>query len=94
MIFRGSIGRTDFPYGDHDALIRAIKTKLFPLGDDIALSRHGGMGTFGMDGRAIRSWFSPSKIAELLVPRSGIATIWLQPSTARHAQGIPVGTLP
>jgi hydroxyacylglutathione hydrolase len=50
VIFRGSIGRTDFPYGDHDALIRAIKTKLFPLGDDIAfICGHGGMGTFGME---------------------------------------------
>ena len=33
LLFRGSIGRTDFPYGNHDALIEAIKTKLFPLGD-------------------------------------------------------------
>ena len=50
VIFRGSIGRTDFPYGDHDALIRAIKTKLFPLGDDIAfICGHGGMGSFGME---------------------------------------------
>ena len=50
VIFRGSIGRTDFPYGDHDALIHGIKTKLFPLGDDIAfICGHGGMGTFGME---------------------------------------------
>ena len=34
VLFRGSIGRTDFPYGDHDA-IDAIKTKLLPLGDDV-----------------------------------------------------------
>jgi glyoxylase-like metal-dependent hydrolase (beta-lactamase superfamily II) len=34
VLFQGSIGRTDFPYGDHDALITAIKTKLLPLGDD------------------------------------------------------------
>jgi len=50
VIFRGSIGRTDFPYGDHDALIHAIKTKLFPLGDEIAfICGHGPMGTFGME---------------------------------------------
>jgi glyoxylase-like metal-dependent hydrolase (beta-lactamase superfamily II) len=50
VIFRGSIGRTDFPYGDHDALIRSIKTKLFPLGDDIAfICGHGPTGTFGME---------------------------------------------
>ena len=50
VIFRGSIGRTDFPYGDHDALIRAIKTKLLPLGDEIAfICGHGPMGQFGME---------------------------------------------
>jgi glyoxylase-like metal-dependent hydrolase (beta-lactamase superfamily II) len=50
VVFRGSIGRTDFPYGDHDALIHAIKTKLFPLGDEIAfICGHGPMGTFGME---------------------------------------------
>lgn len=50
VIFRGSIGRTDLPYGDHDALIRAIKTKLFPLGDEIAfICGHGPMGQFGME---------------------------------------------
>lgn len=50
VIFRGSIGRTDFPYGDHDALIRSIKTKLFPLGDEIAfICGHGPTGTFGME---------------------------------------------
>ena len=48
VVFQGSIGRTDFPYGDHDALISAIKTKLFPLGDDIAfICGHGPMSTFG-----------------------------------------------
>jgi len=48
VIFRGSIGRTDFPYGDHDALINAIKTKLLPLGDDIAfICGHGPTSTFG-----------------------------------------------
>jgi glyoxylase-like metal-dependent hydrolase (beta-lactamase superfamily II) len=48
VLFRGSIGRTDFPYGDHDALISAIKTKLLPLGDDIAfICGHGPTSTFG-----------------------------------------------
>jgi glyoxylase-like metal-dependent hydrolase (beta-lactamase superfamily II) len=50
VIFRGSIGRTDFPYGDHDALINAIKTKLFPLGDEIAfICGHGPMGQLGLE---------------------------------------------
>ena len=48
VLFRGSIGRTDFPYGDHDALIHAIKTKLLPLGDDIVfICGHGPASTFG-----------------------------------------------
>jgi glyoxylase-like metal-dependent hydrolase (beta-lactamase superfamily II) len=48
VLFRGSIGRTDFPYGDHDALIAAIKTKLLPLGDDVAfICGHGPMSTIG-----------------------------------------------
>ncbi len=52
VVFQGSIGRTDFPYGDHDALINAIKTKLFPLGDDIAfICGHGEMSTFGDERR-------------------------------------------
>ena len=48
VLFQNSIGRTDFPYGDHDALISAIKTKLLPLGDDIAfVCGHGPTSTFG-----------------------------------------------
>jgi glyoxylase-like metal-dependent hydrolase (beta-lactamase superfamily II) len=47
-LVRGSIGRTDFPYGDHEALISSIKTKLLPLGDDIAfICGHGPPGQFG-----------------------------------------------
>jgi glyoxylase-like metal-dependent hydrolase (beta-lactamase superfamily II) len=52
VIFQGSIGRTDFPYGDHDALINAIRTKLFPLGDDIVfICGHGPASTFGDERR-------------------------------------------
>ncbi len=36
VLFQGSVGRTDFPYGDHEALIDAIRTKLLPLGDDFS----------------------------------------------------------
>lgn len=50
VLFRGSIGRTDFPYGDHDALITAIKTKLLPLGDDFAfICGHGPTSTIGAE---------------------------------------------
>jgi glyoxylase-like metal-dependent hydrolase (beta-lactamase superfamily II) len=48
VLFRGSVGRTDFPYGDPDALIAAITEKLLPLGDDIRfLCGHGPASTFG-----------------------------------------------
>lgn len=41
-LFQGSIGRTDFPYGDHAALLAGIKSKLFTLGDDmVCLPGHG-----------------------------------------------------
>ncbi len=50
VLFRGSIGRTDFPYGDHAALIEAITTKLLPLGDDISfVCGHGPGSQFGVE---------------------------------------------
>lgn len=50
VLFQGSIGRTDFPRGNHAALISAIKNKLFPLGDDIQfVPGHGPMSTFGRE---------------------------------------------
>lgn len=53
VLFRGSIGRTDFPYGDTDALVTAIRTKLFSLGDDIVfLCGHGPGGSFGEERRS------------------------------------------
>ena len=48
VLFQGSIGRTDFPRGDHASLIRSITQKLWPLGDDVAfVPGHGPMSTFG-----------------------------------------------
>lgn len=52
VLFRGSIGRSDFPYGDGAALIAAIKTKLLVLGEDIAfICGHGQGSTFGEEAR-------------------------------------------
>jgi hydroxyacylglutathione hydrolase len=52
LLFAGSIGRTDFPYGDHAALIRAIQDKLLPLGDDVAfICGHGPGSTIGAERR-------------------------------------------
>lgn len=53
VLFSGSIGRTDFPRGDHGALIASIREKLFPLGDDVAfIPGHGAMSTFGNERRS------------------------------------------
>ena len=53
VLFQGSIGRTDFPGGDYDTLIRSIRERLFPLGDDVRfLPGHGPMSTFGAERRA------------------------------------------
>jgi glyoxylase-like metal-dependent hydrolase (beta-lactamase superfamily II) len=52
VLFRGSIGRTDLPGGDHAALIASIKTKLFPLGDETGfICGHGPGGRFGEERR-------------------------------------------
>jgi glyoxylase-like metal-dependent hydrolase (beta-lactamase superfamily II) len=52
VLFRGSVGRTDFPYGDGNALITAITTKLLPLGDDVRfICGHGPGSTLGDERR-------------------------------------------
>jgi hydroxyacylglutathione hydrolase len=50
VLFQGSIGRTDFPRGNHEELITSIREKLFPLGDDITfIPGHGPTSTFGQE---------------------------------------------
>ncbi len=50
VLFAGSIGRTDFPRGDHATLIGSIRDKLFPLGDDVTfVPGHGPTSTFGRE---------------------------------------------
>lgn len=50
VIFAGSIGRTDFPKGDHATLISSITEKLWPLGDDVRfIPGHGPESTFGAE---------------------------------------------
>jgi hydroxyacylglutathione hydrolase len=50
VLFQGSVGRTDFDYGDQDALLRAIHEKLLPLGDDVSfVCGHGPGSTFGAE---------------------------------------------
>ncbi len=53
VLFQGSVGRTDFPYGDHAALIAAIRQKLLPLGDDFGfVCGHGPNSTIGAERRS------------------------------------------
>ncbi|WP_199611686.1 MBL fold metallo-hydrolase [Flocculibacter collagenilyticus] len=48
VLFKGSIGRTDFPKGDHATLIASIKNNLFSLPDDVTfLPGHGPQSTLG-----------------------------------------------
>jgi len=50
VLFAGSIGRTDFPRGDHQTLINSICDKLWPLGNDVEfICGHGPNSTFGQE---------------------------------------------
>ena len=50
VLFYGSIGRTDLPLGDHDTLIRSIKTQLMPLDDEVVVwPGHGPQTTIGFE---------------------------------------------
>lgn len=53
VLFKGSIGRTDFPQGDHHALLTSIHDKLMPLGDDVTfIPGHGPISTLGEEKRS------------------------------------------
>ena len=48
VLFQGSIGRTDFPRGNHQQLIDSITQRLWPLGEDVTfIPGHGPVSTFG-----------------------------------------------
>ncbi|SUC09330.1 beta-lactamase-like protein [Pasteurella canis] len=50
VLFKQSIGRTDFPGGNHQTLLTVIREKLYPLGDDmIILAGHGPYTTVGQE---------------------------------------------
>jgi hydroxyacylglutathione hydrolase len=50
VLFKGSVGRTDFPYGSHDILMKSIKEKVLPLGDDVGfLPGHGRASQIGVE---------------------------------------------
>lgn len=50
VLFQGSIGRSDLPRGNHEDLVRSIRERLFPMGDDITfIPGHGPVSTFGQE---------------------------------------------
>ena len=50
VLFAGSMGRTDFPGGDHDTLIASITQRLWPMGDDtVFIPGHGPESSFGVE---------------------------------------------
>ena len=52
VLFKGSVGRTDFPMSDPPALIRSVVDKLWPMGDDVTfVPGHGPVSTFGAERR-------------------------------------------
>lgn len=53
VLFQGSIGRTDFPRGDHQTLVDSITGRLWPLGDGTTfIPGHGPISTFGDERRS------------------------------------------
>ena len=53
VLFAGSIGRTDFPRGNHQQLIDSIVTRLWPMGDDtVFIPGHGPESSFGVERRS------------------------------------------
>jgi glyoxylase-like metal-dependent hydrolase (beta-lactamase superfamily II) len=53
VLFAGSIGRTDFPGGDHATLIASITERLWPMGDEtVFIPGHGPQSSFGDERRS------------------------------------------
>lgn len=68
VLFRGSVGRTDFPRGDHATLVRSIVERLWPLGDDTTfVPGHGELSTFGVERK-----HNPY-VADIVVAREGLS---------------------
>ena len=69
VLFRGSIGRTDFPRGNHAQLIASITGKLWPLGDDVSfVPGHGPISSFGEERR------SNPFVADAVLREQGVAS--------------------
>lgn len=72
VLFRGSIGRTDFPKGNHQQLLDSITSKLWPLGADMRfVPGHGPMSTFGAE-RADNAFVADAVIGTTPENSSGV----------------------
>lgn len=70
VLFAGSIGRTDFPRGDHATLLHSITSNLWPLGNDVTfVPGHGPTSTFGRE-RATNPFVGDRALGPA-APRSG-----------------------
>ena len=65
VLFQGSIGRTDFPLGNHQDLIDSITQRLWPLGEDVTfVPGHGPVSTFGRE-RATNAFVSDRALGSI-----------------------------
>ena len=70
VLFAGSIGRTDLPGGDHQAMLRSLRTKVLPLADEtVVLPGHGPTTTIGRE-RATNPFLA--EVAPAAGPRRGV----------------------
>lgn len=71
VLFKGSIGRTDFPQGNHADLINAITTRLWPLGGEtMFVPGHGEMSSFAHE-RATNPYVADSVVGTIGTASSG-----------------------
>lgn len=71
VLFKGSVGRTDFPRSNHADLIKSITQKLWPLGPDMRfVPGHGPMSTFGEE-RQTNPFVADHVVANTTPNRSG-----------------------
>ena len=67
VLFQGSIGRTDFPRGSYDDLIRSIRERLLPLGDDVTfVPGHGPTSTLGQERRTNPFLVDPERFRPMM----------------------------
>jgi glyoxylase-like metal-dependent hydrolase (beta-lactamase superfamily II) len=88
VLFSGSIGRTDLPGGDHAALIRSIKEKLLPLGDEIGfICGHGPGGRSATSAARTRSWSERAGRSKTIPARVRRAQLSWNPCLHRERSG-------